>query len=300
MKQQMLTLPITEIVRNPGQPRRNFKKSSLEELAQSLKEHGLIQPVTVEPTDDGLWMLVDGERRFRAAKLAGMTTLIAVVRERTNHNGRERLLSGIIANVQREDMNPIDEAEAYQSLVKECGMSVNEISQQIGKSVVYVYKCLTRLSLTTKVIELMRDQKLSSDSRLVDALKVLPADLQIGLAERAILNDLTIKSVLVAAKKLKESLDAAPIKKNAQGKSPAMQMARKNYAPYMREADDVLPPPRWNALRQAGKAPAWEIVVDAVNAMCANCTLRSMASESTCRDCPGVDLLGNLAKAAKA
>lgn len=118
-------IPIEQI-RTGGNPRKTFRDETLRELAATIKEHGVIQPITVEPDGD-LFVLVAGERRLRASKLAGLSNIPAIVRGRSNHGGRERYILSIIENDQREDMNPIDRAEAYQRLMDEHGMSVSEI-----------------------------------------------------------------------------------------------------------------------------------------------------------------------------
>lgn len=293
---QVIAIPTAHIKPNPNQPRRHFRRESLDELAQSLKEHGQLQPIVVELDEDGSYLIVAGERRWRAAKLAGLKSLDATVRDRTNHNGAERLLSAIIENVQREDMNVIDEGEGYQNLVV-AGMTVSEIHLKTGKAVSHIYACLSRLELAPEVIRMMRIGELSADMRVVNALKSLDAEVQVGLAKRAVEHHMKIDGILTAIRKVRASLSAAPIEKNKRAKSPAMQVARTKYAA-MHQVDDLTPPTKWNALKQLGEVPAWTSIVDAANAMCGACSLKGMASNATCSDCPGVDLLGNLAQKA--
>ena len=295
--QTLVEIPISKIHPNPGQPRKTFKLESLRELADSLKEHGLLEPIVVEPGDQDGFVIVAGERRWRAAKLAGLRSLSAVVRERTNHNGRERLISGIVENVQREDMNPIEEGEAYQRLIAD-GMSVIEISKRVGKHTTHIYNALSRLELAPKVIEIMRSGQISTDMRIVTAIKDLPQDVQVGLIERAAQYKMTIPGIVAAARKVRKSLRSAPIQSERKAKSPAMRVGRQTYEA-MREVDDDTPPSKWNAMKQLGKVPSWEAVVSAANSMCGRCALKSMASLETCRDCPGVDLLGLLSQEAR-
>jgi ParB family chromosome partitioning protein len=291
-------IPLADIVRNPDQPRKRFNGASLLELAESIKENnGVLEPIVLEPTEDGLhYVIVAGERRWRASQLAGLPTILSIVRERTNHNGQERLLHAMIENIQREDMNVIDVAEGFQALI-ENGMEVHEISKKIGKSVTHIYNALSHLKLEPAVREMMREGKLSPDMRAVKAYLSLTAEMQIGLAERAVVKHMTIPAVVEAAKRLNKALNDGSLKKDRAAKSPAMNVARKKYGP---DFDDETPPANWNALRQLGKALPWPVVVKAADAMCAICELRSMASESTCHNCPGVDLLGNLVSQAEA
>lgn len=298
MTETLLNIQLSRIHPNPGQPRKTFDRKSLEELADSLKEHGLLEPIVVEPGEkDGLYVIVAGERRWRAAKIAGLESIPSIVRDRTNHNGRERLISGIVENVQREDMNLIEEGEAYQRLLAD-GMSVVEISRRVGKHTTHIYNCLSRLELSQGVIEMMRARKVSADMRIVTALKDLPHELQDGLIERAVKSHMTVPGIAAAARRVRKSLSAAPVKKTKKAQSPAMQISRATYET-MQDVDDETPPASWDALKQVGKVPSWEKVVTAANLMCSRCALRSMASMETCRDCPGVDMLGILSQEAK-
>jgi ParB/RepB/Spo0J family partition protein len=289
-------IPIDQIYRNPGQPRKTFRNESLQELAASIQEHDVIQPITVEPlpSKSGKFMLVAGERRLRASKLAGKTTIRAIVQDHSNHNGRERLITGLVENIQREDMNPIDEAEAYCELRDFHHMKPEEIAKSIGKSTTLIYTALQRLALQPKVQELMRNGKLSADRRVVAALlSIQDPDAQVGLAERALQRKMTIPGIVMFAGHVKAALEAKKLKKTRNAKSPAMNVAPSKYKV---DIDDETPPPNWNALVQLGKVLPWAVIVDAANSTCARCELRSMASEAVCGQCPAVDMLGYLAR----
>lgn len=280
-------LPIKEIVPNSQQPRRVFVKESLVEMAQTIKEHGgVIQPIIVEKLDTG-YMLVDGERRLRASKLAGLHEIEAVVRERSNHNGRELLLSAIIANVQREDMNPIDEALAYHELNTVHNMTAPKISQKVGKNTKRIYDMLKLMKLEKPVQDLIRDGKLSHDTRLVDALlKMESSEMRVQLAKRAASQGLKIKTVVAAAQSLQQAVRApgAGIRKH---QTPALVLGN-------RKDDEEHEPPTWNALAQVGKLPAWSLVVRSAKQTCAKCELRDMANISTCGRCPAVVMIETL------
>lgn len=137
-------LKITQIEPNKNQPRRNFDSEKLDILAESIKEHGLIQPITVTKNDNGLYTIVAGERRWRAAKRAGLTTIPSVIKDYSKQTVTEVAL---IENLQREDLNPIEEALGYKSLIDEYHLTQEEISKRIGKSRSSIANSLRLLSL---------------------------------------------------------------------------------------------------------------------------------------------------------
>lgn len=140
----IVELKITQIEPNKNQPRRNFDQEKLDILADSIKEHGLIQPIIVIKRDDGVYTIVAGERRWRAAKKAGLTSIQAVVKNYSNQTVTEVAL---IENLQREDLNPIEEALGYKSLIDEYNLTQDEISKKIGKSRSAIANSLRLLSL---------------------------------------------------------------------------------------------------------------------------------------------------------
>lgn len=141
--QQVLFLEITEIQPNPLQPRGLIPSESLQDLVQSIREHGIIEPLVVAQTPAG-YQIIAGERRWRASKLAGLTTVPVLVKETTS---RGMLEMAIVENVQREDLNPIERAQAFQRLIEEFGLPVIEISKRIGKSESYVSNTIRLLVL---------------------------------------------------------------------------------------------------------------------------------------------------------
>lgn len=129
-QERVIQVPIAAIRANPRQPRKEFNDESLEELARSIREHGILQPVLVCP-QDGAYKLIAGERRFRAAQRAGLRTIPAIVR---TADARASLELALIENLQREDLNPIEEARAYQQLLEDFGLTQAEIAERVGKS----------------------------------------------------------------------------------------------------------------------------------------------------------------------
>ncbi|MBE7023108.1 MAG: ParB/RepB/Spo0J family partition protein [Ruminococcaceae bacterium] len=143
-----LFLKIRDIEPNPDQPRKHFEKEKLEALAESIKEHGLIQPIVVKPRKDGMYTIIAGERRWRAAKLAGLSEVPCVEGEYTEKQIMELAL---VENLQREDLNPIEEAEGYRKLMDTFGMTQEDVSQRVGKSRSAVANALRLNGLSEKL-----------------------------------------------------------------------------------------------------------------------------------------------------
>jgi len=140
----VVELPLEAIHPNPHQPRREFPDEGLAELAASIREHGILQPLVVSPDGDGHYLLVAGERRWRAAKLAGLTTVPVVVKDLAP---QQVLELSLVENLQRQDLNPLEEAEAFRRLRDEAGLSAEEIGRRIGKSGAYVRNRIRLLAL---------------------------------------------------------------------------------------------------------------------------------------------------------
>lgn len=156
-KDQIKEISIDSITPNPYQPRRYFDEVSLKELSESLQQHGLLQPIIVVNKDDG-YMLIAGERRFRAAKMAGFESIKAIVADFENQNLRELAL---IENIQREDLNPIELAKSYQELIQEHKITQEELSEILHKSRTQITNTLRLLSLSEETVELIALGKLS-------------------------------------------------------------------------------------------------------------------------------------------
>ena len=154
-------IDIELIRRNPAQPRRTFDEAALHELADSLKAKGVLQAILVrpDPKDRGKFQIIAGERRWRAAKIAGLKSIPALVRE---IDELELLEIGIIENVQRADLNPIEEAEAYEALMKRFGRTQDSLAQSVGKSRVHIANTLRLLQLPESARAYVRDGKLSA------------------------------------------------------------------------------------------------------------------------------------------
>ncbi len=192
-KARVLDLPLASIVPNPHQPRREFNDASLAELAASLKSTGMIQPVIVRPDGQGsgTYQLIAGERRWRAAKLAELPTLPAIVRD---VDGPTQAQMALIENIQREDLNPLDRARAYQSLLNHLGLTQAELAGRLGEDRSTVTHFLRILDLAEPVQRLIGDGRLTlAHAKLLGSVAD-PAEQQ-RLAELAVAQSLSVRNL---------------------------------------------------------------------------------------------------------
>lgn len=152
-------LSINDIEPNRDQPRKHFDEAALSELADSIALHGVIQPLLVRPISDGGYQLIAGERRWRASRLAGLTEVPVVIREMTDSEAMELAL---IENLQREDLNPIEEAEGYKLLMDTYSLTQEEAAERVGKSRPAVANAMRLLSLPKEVLDLIKEGRISS------------------------------------------------------------------------------------------------------------------------------------------
>ena len=162
-------LPLHKVEPNPGQPRQDFDEEELQSLSDSIAVHGIIQPLTVRALPNGYYQIIAGERRWRAARMAGLAEIPAVILEADDKKAMELAL---IENLQRQDLNPVEEALGYQSLIDDYGMTQEEAAQQVGKSRPAVANALRLLTLCPEVLEKLRSGELSAGhARAVLTLK---------------------------------------------------------------------------------------------------------------------------------
>ena len=186
-------ISISDIHPNPAQPRRHFNEDSLEELAQSLKRHGLIQPILVRPHGQG-YQIVAGERRWRAAQRAQLHQVKAIIRDLSDE---ETLEIALIENIQRQDLNPIEEAEAYRKLCTDFGHSQNELAAIVEKSRSHVANMMRLLELPTLVRELVIEGKLS----MGHARALLSSEDAVRLAAVVVKQKLSVRQTEALVKK---------------------------------------------------------------------------------------------------
>lgn len=156
---RVMDISIDEISPNPWQPRRDFDEESLNALASSIRENGLIQPVVVRKKKDGTYELAAGERRWRAAKMAGLTVIPAISKE---YDDRSMAEMALVENLQRKDLNPVDEGMAYRKLMDEYGLTQENISKKVGKSRPYVANMVRLLDLPEEVKDFLSKGQLTA------------------------------------------------------------------------------------------------------------------------------------------
>ena len=216
----VLEVPLELIAANPHQPRKGFDEDKLKELASSIQEHGIIQPLVLtaqDPDSDQKYALIAGERRLRAAKLAGLSTVPAILRETDSQN---HLLLALIENVQRADLNPLEAATAYQSLSVEFGLSHKEISKRVGKSRTAVTNTLRLLDLPDVVQQAVRKNQVSmGHARALLALPNIKA--QSSALQTILTKELNVRQTEALVNKLKGKKRPKPPKKDP--KSPELK-----------------------------------------------------------------------------
>ncbi len=183
-------MQIDKITANPNQPRKNFDQQALQELSDSIKKHGVIMPIVVNDNGDGTYMIIAGERRFRASKLAGLKTIPVIIR---SYSEREIKEISLIENLQREDLNPIEAATAMKQLMVEYKLTQDELAERIGKSRPAVANTLRLLNLTPEVMSLVTDGKLSAGH--ARTLVPLSAEDQISFANDAVKNGTSVREL---------------------------------------------------------------------------------------------------------
>ena len=191
------SIPIDLVQRNPGQPRKHFDEAELNELASSIRSHGVLQPILVRPIPGNKFEIVAGERRWRAAQRAGLHTIPAVVRDL---NEVEVLEIAIVENVQRMDLNAIEEAQGFQALIDRFGRTQEEIAEAVGKSRPHIANMLRLLKLPEDIQEMVRDGRLSSGH----ARAILTAPDPRGLAQRVLKEGLNVREVERIAQQAKD------------------------------------------------------------------------------------------------
>lgn len=192
-----LYLPISQVESCSGQPRKYFDEEALQELADSIAEHGIIQPLTVRKLSSGYYQIIAGERRWRAARLAGLQEVPVIVMEADDRKAAELAM---IENLQREDLNPMEEAAGFQSLIETYHMTQEEAARQVGKSRSAVTNALRLLGLAPSVRKLVEDGKLSAGH--ARALVPLSPALQESAASAIISGGLSVRQAEALVKRL--------------------------------------------------------------------------------------------------
>ena len=268
----MSRIAVHNVHPNPQQPRKYFDQEELEGLAQSMAgPSGLIQPITVDRVSKNKYVLVDGERRLRAAKLLGWTMIEAYIRN-NGHDPENQLLEAMVANIQKASMSLMEEARAYKNLMGKIGTGTS-VAKLLGVSDATVCGKMLLLDFDEQIQKWFDQKKLPFDNKVVSALQKLPADLQLVVARTSVLHQSSSKSICNRCKRIlidgKPAYDPTPRKKKDE--------------PVVMEGD-------WNVLAfaQSDVTPA---IQAAARTTCQRCALFEDASVSNCKQCPLVEFL---------
>ena len=214
------SLPLSKIEPNPDQPRKNFDPDSLKELAQSIQIHGVIQPIVVCPKGEDHYVIIAGERRYRACKMLKMETIPVIIKRYTEQEMKEIAL---IENLQRDDLNPIETAYAMKQLVDNFGFSQDALAKRLGVSRPTITNTIRLLSLCPEVMALVEQGKIAPNTARV-LVAILDPEMQFELARKAIAEQLSTRDV---EKMVKEVLNPKPIKqKSSIQQNPEIQELR--------------------------------------------------------------------------
>jgi ParB family transcriptional regulator, chromosome partitioning protein len=204
-------IELSKIVANPWQPRTTFDEEALQDLANSIREMGIIQPLTLRRINDDQYQIIAGERRFRASKLAGLSTVPAYIRDT---NDEHMLELALVENIQREDLDAIEVAMSYQRLLDECNLTQEELSDRVGKKRSTVSNYLRLLKLPAVIQKAIRDKELSmGHARAI--INVKDADTQVMLYKQIVHYDFSVRKVEDIVRKLNNE--------EAEGESPKPQ-----------------------------------------------------------------------------
>ena len=199
-------LPIHKVEPNPGQPRQDFDEEELQVLAESIVTHGILQPLTVRETGNGYYQIIAGERRWRAARIAELKEVPAVIIEADDRKVMELAL---IENLQRQDLNPVEEALGYQTLMQEYSLTQEETAKQVGKSRPVIANALRLLSLDADVLEMLRQGKLTNGHAKA-LLSLKDGKQQKDVAQKIVNLDLSVRQAEAMCKNLQKA--PAPVK----------------------------------------------------------------------------------------
>ncbi len=210
----VVMLSIGKIESNPGQPRKNFDDGSLNELASSIREQGVLQPILIEESSDipDKYIIIAGERRYRAAKLAGLTHIPALIK---NFTEEQRLEVALIENLQRENLNPVEEALAFKYLIEQASLSQEELAKRIGKNRSTIANALRILHLEPVMRKALEEGRISAGHARAILAVVNPADREY-LFSKILKESLSVRQAEIAAKQLNEGSRAGKKKSGAE------------------------------------------------------------------------------------
>ena len=209
-KKEIVELEIKNIYPNEDQPRKVFDEEKIQILSESIKSYGVLQPIVVKPDEYGKYMIIAGERRYRASKAAKKNSIPAVIKDLPI---RDIMEIALIENLQREDLNPIEEALAYRSLIDNHNVTQEEISEAVGKSRPHITNTIRLLNLTKEVIDMVEYGQITAGHGKA-LLRITDKDKQLEVANKIIEEGLSVRATEVLAKKISEEKDVKiPTKK---------------------------------------------------------------------------------------
>ena len=200
----LLELKLTAVIPNPRQPRGHFDQQQLEELALSLREIGVLQPILVRPMGDDRYEIIAGERRYRAARLAGLETIPAIVRDTDDS---KLLTEALVENIHRADLNPLEEAAAYQQLLEDFGVTHEQLAERVGKSRSAISNALRLLGLPPALQQRVATGTISAGHARA-LLGVADATQQESMAQRVVAEDLSVRQTEDLVRRVAEGVDA--------------------------------------------------------------------------------------------
>ena len=232
----LVELPVTSVRPNPDQPREHFDEETLASLSASIRELGVLQPVLVKQAVDGSYELIAGERRLRAAKRAGLTTIPAIVREADRVASLEQAL---VENLHRQDLNALEEAAAYSQLIEDLGLTHEQVATRVGKSRVSITNSLRLFQLPPSVQKLVANGELSG-SHAKALLGTPDRALQETLARRAVAEDMSVRAVEEAVKAATRTEEGAPPASKPAATTPRSRLPEPGVAELERLLSDHL------------------------------------------------------------
>ena len=197
----IVNIDINKIYANPEQPRKVFDREKIEVLSNSIKNYGVLQPIVVKPDDSGKYMIIAGERRYRASRKANLKEMPAVIKDIPM---KDLMEIALIENLQREDLNAIEEALAYKSLIDHYSVTQEEISEAVGKSRPHITNTLRLLNLSKKVMSMVEDNRITPGHGKA-LLRIPDHNIQLQIAERIIEEELSVRETEKLAKKILEN-----------------------------------------------------------------------------------------------
>jgi ParB family transcriptional regulator, chromosome partitioning protein len=284
-----MEIDVSQIIPNPEQMRADFDEKSLAVMSKSIRKHGLLNPIAVYQEGDH-YVLIDGERRLRAAKLAGLKKIEANILPDKEYKNDSMLEMSVIGNVQRKNMNPVEEGQAYAKMLK-AGKSRSEVSRMFGVSRAWIGTLVAITELDPEIQELYRQRSLPVDIVAIKAINKIPVRERVKIAEGFAKQNLGTVTILNQCKRISNNREEIK-------EPPAPNQDAPAYL-YHKKDKGFIDVDHWNALHQSGHVPPWYLFAPTIRKTCENCTLYSVASFTNCRDCPMVEFIGLLKDAMK-